>query len=99
VVEALAHDLEIRQPLGLAVDEADRDILRLSDHQFGVLRTLALKAVRAADGGRRIADAFFLDIEIDPAEPGLVERVLTTPLVFCKHGSRPRTSPMNRRSR
>lgn len=47
VVEALAHDLEIRQPLGLAVDEADRDILRLSDQQFGVLRTLA--------GARRVA--------------------------------------------
>jgi hypothetical protein len=47
VVDALAHDLEIRQPLGLAVDEADRDILRLSDQQFGVLRTLA--------GARRVA--------------------------------------------
>jgi hypothetical protein len=47
VVDALAHDLEIRQPLGLAVDEADRDILRLSEQQFGVLRTLA--------GARRVA--------------------------------------------
>jgi hypothetical protein len=47
VVEALAHDLEIRQPLGLAVDEADREILRLSDQQLGVLRTLA--------GARRVA--------------------------------------------
>ncbi len=47
VVDALAHDLEIRQPLGLAVDEADRNILRLSDVQFGILRTLA--------GARRVA--------------------------------------------
>src|SRR5262249_19103995 len=47
VVDALAHDLEIRQPLGLVVDEADREILALSDQQFGVLRTLA--------GARRVA--------------------------------------------
>ena len=47
VVSALAHDLEIRQPLGLLVDEADREILRLSDQQYRVLRTLA--------GARRVA--------------------------------------------
>jgi hypothetical protein len=46
-VSSLAHDLEIRQPLGLVVDEADREILRLSDQQYGVLRTLA--------GARRVA--------------------------------------------
>jgi Nuclease-related domain/UvrD-like helicase C-terminal domain/AAA domain len=49
VVTSLAHDLEVRQPLGLAVDLADREILRLSDRQFGILRTLA--------GARRVAVA------------------------------------------
>jgi superfamily II DNA or RNA helicase len=41
VVQALAHDIEIRQPLGMAVDEADREILQLSDSQLGILRLLS----------------------------------------------------------
>lgn len=40
VIDALAHDLSIRQPLGVAVDAADRAILTLSDRQYGVLRTI-----------------------------------------------------------
>ncbi|MBO0706721.1 MAG: NERD domain-containing protein [Candidatus Dormibacteraeota bacterium] len=49
VVSALAHDLEVRQPLGFAVSLSDREILRLSDRQYDVLRTLA--------GNRRVAVA------------------------------------------
>lgn len=49
VVSALAHDLEIRQPLGLVVEEAEREILKLSEQQLGILRTLA--------GARRVAVA------------------------------------------
>jgi Nuclease-related domain/AAA domain/UvrD-like helicase C-terminal domain len=47
IVTALAHDIEIRQPLGILVEEADREILRLSPRQYGVLLTLA--------GARRVA--------------------------------------------
>jgi hypothetical protein len=67
-VSSLAHDLEIRQPLGLVVDEADREILALSERQYGVLRTLAAarrvavsgpagsgKTLLAAEKARRLA--------------------------------------------
>ena len=50
VVEALAHDMEIRQPLGLVVDEADREILRLSERQLGILRLLSASRRVAISG-------------------------------------------------
>jgi len=68
VVQALAHDIEIRQPLGMAVDEADREILQLSDSQLGILRLLSAtrrvaisgpagsgKTLLAAEKARRLA--------------------------------------------
>lgn len=41
VVRAFAHDLEIRQPLGVAAKEADREIVRLTESQYRVLHHLA----------------------------------------------------------
>ncbi len=40
LVDRLAHDVEIRQPLAVAVDEADREIVRLSKQQYRVLDVL-----------------------------------------------------------
>lgn len=45
-IRALASDVAIRHPLSADVDEADREIIRLSEEQFGVLDMLA--------GNRRI---------------------------------------------
>ena len=47
LVEALAHDLEIRHPLGVELDRADREIIELSARQLTVLSALA--------GNRRMA--------------------------------------------
>jgi hypothetical protein len=49
IVEALAHDVRIEHPLRLDVEEAEREILRLSDQQFRILDML--------DAERRVAVA------------------------------------------
>jgi len=67
-ITALAHDVQIRQPLGLLVEETDREILKLSERQYGVLLTLgrlrrvavsgpagAGKTLIAAEKARRLA--------------------------------------------
>ncbi len=41
VVQALAHDIEMRQPLGLLIEESEREILRLTKSQYHVLLGLA----------------------------------------------------------
>jgi hypothetical protein len=41
LADALAHDIEIRQPLSLALAEAEREIVRLSEQQYGIVNTLA----------------------------------------------------------
>ncbi len=41
LVDALAHDVEIRQPLSVVLDEADREIVRLSKEQYRVLDGLS----------------------------------------------------------
>jgi hypothetical protein len=41
LIDALAHDLEIRQPLSVVLDEADREIVRLSREQYKVLDGLS----------------------------------------------------------
>ncbi len=45
--ETLAQDVEIRRPLGVALHEADREIVRMSEQQFRALNVLA--------GTRRVA--------------------------------------------
>ena len=68
LVEALAHDIDIRQPLMAMVEEAKRAILRLSERQYGVLKVLAAnrrvavsgpagsgKTLLAAEKARRLA--------------------------------------------
>lgn len=49
IVEALAHDVRIEHPLRLDVEEAEREILRLSEQQFRILDML--------DAERRVAVA------------------------------------------
>jgi hypothetical protein len=41
LIDALAHDVEIRQPLSVVLDEADREIVRLSEEQYRVLDGLS----------------------------------------------------------
>jgi Nuclease-related domain/AAA domain/UvrD-like helicase C-terminal domain len=47
LVGALAHDIQMNQPLALRVEAADQQIIRLSERQFGVLQMLS--------GQRRVA--------------------------------------------
>lgn len=49
LIKALAHDLEIRLPLSMQLQEADREIIRLSETQFRALDYLS--------GARRVAVA------------------------------------------
>lgn len=70
VVRAFAHDVEIRQPLGAVVDEADRAIVRLTEQQYLILgQTAAVrraaiagpagsgKTLLAVEKARRLADS------------------------------------------
>lgn len=50
VVQALAHDIEMRQPLGLLIEESEREILRLTESQYHVLLGLAGNARVAVSG-------------------------------------------------
>jgi len=41
LIQALAHDIEIRPMLSIQVDAVDREIIRLSSRQYGVLQMLS----------------------------------------------------------
>lgn len=50
LMDVLAHDIEIRRPLGLVADEADREIIRLSEEQYRLLDALGANRRVAVSG-------------------------------------------------
>lgn len=72
VVDLIAHDFEIRAPLSLALDEADREIIKLSESQYRLLDMLGRnqrvavagcagsgKTLLGAEQASRLAEAGF----------------------------------------